>query len=176
MEVLVSGVDVIEGLVSYLDVVDPDHVRAGKSNGIAAPDVLRVELGDVNVLDDYVFDAVGEPDTLALDHTFRARADDCLVRGDHDRVETSLIVSDGRGGRIGLVVSTPIVLVDGGLAAGASSPRCATRSRDTRTSEVECLAQQNDARARISKVGDQLLVGGRSNYLSGLDEGGQYRS
>ena len=79
MEVLVSGVDVIEGLVSYLDVVDPDHVRAGKSDCIAAPDVLRVELGDVNVLDDYVFDAVGEPDALALDDTFRARADDRLV-------------------------------------------------------------------------------------------------
>jgi hypothetical protein len=75
-----------------------------------------------------------------------------------------------------LVVSAPIVLVNSGLTARASSPRCATRSRDTRTSEVECLAQQNDAGARISKVGDQLLVGGRSNDLSGLDYGGQYRS
>ena len=76
---LVSGVDGIEGLVSYLDVVDPDHVRAGKSNGIAAPDVLRVELGDVNVLDNHILDAVGQPDALALDDTFRTRADDRLV-------------------------------------------------------------------------------------------------
>ena len=106
--------------------VDPDHVGTCQSNGIAAPDVLRVELGDVNVLDDDVLDTVGKSDALALDDTFRARADDRFVRGYHDRIETSLVVSDRSGWCIGLIVSAPIVLVDGGLAARASSPWCAT--------------------------------------------------
>jgi hypothetical protein len=174
--------------------VDPDHVRASQRDRVTAPDVLRVELGDVNVLDDDVFDTevvsfeslpsflcddlrrtsipVGHPDTLALDDTFRARADNRLVGSDLDRVKTSFIVGDRGGGCVGLVVAAPIVLVDGSLAASASAPRCATRSGHGRTSEVECLAQQNDARARVSQVGDQLLVGGRSNDLSGLDDTG----
>lgn len=159
-------------LVAYLDLVDPDHVGASKSDRIAAPDVLRVKLGDVDVLDDNILNTVGHPDALALEDTFRARTDDRFVGGDLDRVKTSFIVRDRGGRRIGLVVAAPVVLVDGGLASSASAPWCTTRSRRSRTGEVECLAQQNDARARVSEVGDQLLVGGRSNDLSGLDNTG----
>ena len=36
------------------------------------------------------------------------------------------LLGDGSGGRIGLVVGAPVVLVDGDLAAGASTPRLAT--------------------------------------------------
>jgi hypothetical protein len=155
-------------------VINPNVVCSSQSNRVTTPDVLRVELGDVNVLDNHILDTVGQPDALALDDTFRPRADNRLVGGDLDGVKTSLIVGDRGGGSIGLVVSAPVVLVDGGLAAGTSAPRRATGSGDGRTGEVERLAQQNDARARVSKVGDQLLVGGRSNDLSGLDDAGQY--
>lgn len=158
--------------LARLHVINPNHVCTSQSDRVTAPDVLRVELGDVDVLNDYIGNAIGKPDALALDDTFRTRADDRLVRGDHDRVKTSLIVGDRGGGRIGLVVSAPVVLVDGGLAAGASTPGCTTRSRHSRTGEVERLAQQNNAGARISKVGDQLLVGGRGDNLSGLDDAG----
>jgi hypothetical protein len=94
--------------------------------------------------------------------------------GSASLTKTSLIIGDRGGGCVGLVVSAPVILVDGGLAAGTSAPRRATGSGDGRTREVERLAQQNDAGARVSKVGDQLLVGGRSNDLSGLDDAGQY--
>jgi hypothetical protein len=92
--------------------------------------------------------------------------------GSASLTKTSLVVGDRGGGRIGLVVSAPVVLVDGGLAARASTPRRATGSRHSRTGEVERLTQQDCSRARVSQVGDQLLVGGRSDDLSGLDDAG----
>ena len=157
----------------YLDMVDPDHVGPCQRNCVTSPDILRVELGDVDVLDDDVGNTVSHPEAFALDDTVRTRAENCLVGGDHDGVETSLVVLDRSGGCIGLVVATPIVFVDGGLAASASAPRCTTRSGCSRASEVEFLAQQNDARARVSKVRDQLIVGGRSNDLGRLIDTGQ---
>ena len=59
--------------------IDPNVVCSSQSNRVTTPDVLRVELGDVNVLDNHILDAVGQPDALALDDTFRTRADDRLV-------------------------------------------------------------------------------------------------
>lgn len=34
---------------TYLDVINPDEISAGKSDGITSPDVLWVQLSDVNV-------------------------------------------------------------------------------------------------------------------------------
>lgn len=170
------GLQAIEGLASYLDLVDPDHVGTSQRDSITTPDVLRVELSDVDVLDNDVRNTVCHPNSLALDDTVRARANDSLVGGNHDGVESSFVVRNRGRRRIGLVVPAPIVLVDGGLAASASAPRCTTRSGHGRTSEVECLAQQNDARARVSKVRDQFIVRGRGDDLSGLDDRGQLRS
>lgn len=94
-----------------LDMVDPDHVGARDGDGITAPHVLGVDLGEVDVLDDDVLDAVGHVHALALDDTGGALADQGLVGLDLDRVPRSLVICDGadRGGA-GLVVLAPLRL------------------------------------------------------------------
>lgn len=44
-----------------LAVVDPDQVGSSKSESITTPDVLRVKLSDVNILDDNVLSTIGNP-------------------------------------------------------------------------------------------------------------------
>ncbi|GMF74826.1 unnamed protein product [Aspergillus oryzae] len=72
------------------------------------------------------------------------------------------------GGSAGLVVGAPVILVDGHLAGGASSPRSATSLRGGTLSvgEVESLAQNNHTGLIVTEVGDQLIGG------SGVDGGG----
>lgn len=92
-----------------LDVVDPDHVSAGDGDSITTPDVLRVDLGEVDVLDDDVLDTVGHVDTLALDDTGGALADKRLVGLDLDGVPASLVVGQGADlGGVGLVLCAPL--------------------------------------------------------------------
>ena len=74
--------------------VDPDQVRAGKGNGITAPDVLRVEFGDVNVLHDDVFDA-GEAEAFSTNYALGAFADDGFVGLDVNGFDGGVIVGDG---------------------------------------------------------------------------------
>lgn len=62
-----------------LDVVDPDEIRAGEGNGITSPDVLWVELGDVDVLDDDVLGSVGDSETLSTDHCVGPNTNDGFV-------------------------------------------------------------------------------------------------
>jgi hypothetical protein len=58
--------DVLAADEGGLHVVDPDLASGSDDgNGISSPDVLRVELRDVNVLDDDVLSSVGDTETLA---------------------------------------------------------------------------------------------------------------
>lgn len=114
----------------YLDVIDPNHIAAIESDGIATPDVLRVELGDMNVLDDDVAGTIGDIETFALDDAFSARSNQSLVRSNVDGIESRLVVRDRSGGRIGLVVSTPVVLVDGRLTGRVGAPWGTTGAGD----------------------------------------------
>lgn len=138
------------------DVVDPDQVGAGEGDGVTSPDVLRVQLRDTDVLDDDVLHAVGHAQTLALDDSGGARAEDGLVRGDLDGAQTGLVVGDLDGGRVGLVVGAPVVLVDGLLASRASSPGSTSRlgGGTLGSGEVEGLGQHDDASLGIREVGD----------------------
>ena len=77
-----------------LDVVDPDEIRADERDGVAAPDVLRVELGDVDVLYDDV-GAAGYAEAFAADHAGGAFADDGLVVLDVDRGHACGVVGYG---------------------------------------------------------------------------------
>lgn len=148
--------DVLTGDLVGGDVVDPDQVSAGQGDGITTPDVLGVQLGDTDVLDDDVLHAVGHAQTLALDDSRGARAEDGLVRGDLDGVQTGLVVSDRDGGSVGLVVGAPVVLVDGLLASGACSPGSTSGlgSGALGSGEVEGLGQDDDASRGVGKVGD----------------------
>jgi hypothetical protein len=47
-------------------VVDPDYVGTIYGDGIAAPNVLRVQVGDVDILDDDVAGAADDAEALAL--------------------------------------------------------------------------------------------------------------
>ena len=92
--------------------VDPHHITAFQGDGIAAPYVLRVELGHMDVLDNDV-GSTGNAETTTLKDTCGSRANQGLVRRDYDRVQTSFVVGDGCSRCARLVVTTPIVLVDG---------------------------------------------------------------
>lgn len=98
------------------------HVGAVKSDGITAPDVLGVQLGDLDVLDDDVVGTRDDTETLALDHTAAALADDGLLGCNSDAKHAGIVVLDAGRRGIGLVVLAPVVLVNGHLALGSSSP------------------------------------------------------
>lgn len=148
----------------HLDVVDPDEIGAGERDGVAAPDVLRVEVRDVDVLDNHVLGTVGDTQSLALNHTRRPDADDRLVAADVDALDTSLVVGNGDGGstRTGIAVRAPTRLVDGILAAvagagvggGAATGGChAAFGAD----EVVLLVQDDDTGRGVSEPGLQLV-------------------
>lgn len=103
--------------------VDPDHVGVVQGDGITSPDVVRVKVGNVDVLDDNVGGSRHDPETLALDDTGRALTDQRLVGLDRNTQETGVVVRHAGLGGVGLVVITPAVLVDGELACGSSTPR-----------------------------------------------------
>ena len=79
----------------HLDVVNPDEISAGKSNSIATPDILWVELGDVDVsvnvrdarriergqdlLNDDVLGTVCDAETLSSDDTRASNANKRFV-------------------------------------------------------------------------------------------------
>lgn len=136
------------------DVVDPDQISAGQGDGITTPDVLGVQLGDADVLDDDVLHAVGEVETLALDDSRGAIAEDGLVGGDLDGVQTGVVVGDADGGCVGLVVGAPVVLVDSQLASRVRSPGGTTRviSRALGTGEVEGLLEHDNAGHVVREV------------------------
>lgn len=153
----------IPGRVSYLDVVDPDHVGAIQGDGITTPDVVGVEVGDVDVLDDDVGGARDDAETLALDNTGAAAADQTLVGADRDAQQAGVVVRHARLGRAGLVVVAPVVLVDGELAGRGGTPGSATRRGRGAlgAGEVERLGQHDDAGRGVAQVGDQLGRRGR---------------
>jgi hypothetical protein len=77
-------------------------VCAIESDGVAAPDVLWVQVGDVDVLYNDVGHAVDKAKTFAPDDTFIADTDDSLVASDEYGVQGSLIVSDRHFGIAGV--------------------------------------------------------------------------
>jgi hypothetical protein len=140
------------------NVVNPDEIGTIKSHGITTPDVLRVQFGDMDVLDDDVLGSL-DVETLALDDTVGTDTNNGLVRVDNDRVETSLIVGNVNLGGIRLVVVAPVVLVDGSLAAGAGTPRGTTLlgGSSLGSGEVELLVEEDNTSGRVAKHRDQLI-------------------
>lgn len=143
--------------------VDPNHVGVVQSDGITTPDVMRVKVGNVDVLDDDVGSSRDDSETLADDHTSSAGADQGLVGVDGDTQNTGRVIRNAGLGGIGLVVVTPAVQVDGKLAGGSGAPRGTSGGggRTLGSGEVEGLGQDNDTRCAVTKVRDQLSRGGR---------------
>lgn len=102
-----------------LDVVNPDLVGAIQGDSITTPDVLRVELRNVNVLDDDILNTAGQTQTLAAKDTSATNTDDGLVRSNCQALETGVVVSASRR----RVVAAPVrtVSLDGILAGAATA-------------------------------------------------------
>ena len=82
------------GRGAYSNVVDPDQVGVVNGDTVSTPDVLGVDVGDGNVLDDNVSGAANEAQTLTLDHTGRAFTEDGLVRVDGDTEGTGVVAAE----------------------------------------------------------------------------------
>ena len=108
---------------TYGNVVDPDVVCSVQGDGISAPNVFRVDIGDLNVLEDDILSSVYDSQAFAFDDTLGAIADDCLVRANSDSESSGSIVCDARDRRcIRFVVLAPLVLVNSSLASSGSTP------------------------------------------------------
>jgi hypothetical protein len=140
------------------NVINPDEIGTIKSHGVATPNVLRVQFGDMDVLDDDVLGSL-DVETLALDDTIGTDTNNGLVRVDNNRVKTSLIVGNINLGGLSLVVVAPVVLVDSSLAAGAGTPRGTTLLGGSSLSsgEVELLVEEDNTSGRVAKHRDQLI-------------------
>jgi hypothetical protein len=133
--------------LSYLAVIDPDLVGSHQRDGVSTPDVLGVELGDVNVLDDDVLGATGEPQSDSTDDSLAANTNDRLVALDLKRGERGGVV--GHRDRRVVGVGAPVRAVDGILTtvAGTSVTRgTAARGSDSarRTNEVVLLVENDN--------------------------------
>lgn len=140
--------------------VDPDHVGPIQSDSITTPDILRIQFGDVNVLDDDIADAVGQAQSLAPNDTSSANADDGLVGGNIDALDRRLVVGTG-GYR---VAAAPIgrVEVDGILASattrvGLGDTALAVGAFALTAEIVELFVNQNHARRVVRQPLCELI-------------------
>lgn len=134
--------------------IDPYEISVIQSNGITSPDVLRVEVGDHDVLDDDIGRAADDPQSLADNNTAAALTDKRLVAPHSDAQDASLVVRDRDLGCVRLVVCAPSILVDGCLAGGASAPgSTAGAAHGTLApSEVEGLREDDDTRGAVAEI------------------------
>jgi hypothetical protein len=170
VDLVVGDSDTVAGIVTKnnvlaadqrrSDVIDPYQIDVVNGDSITTPDVLGVEVRDVNVLDDDVLHTGDKAQALALDDTLAADTNDGLVGLDVDSQRGRLIVGDRHLGGIRLVVGAPVVLVDSRLAAGRRAIRSTTGLSGSTlgTSEVKRLLKVDDSRRRIGQVGHQLSV------------------
>jgi len=169
--------NVLAADVGGSNVINPDEVRAINLNGITTPNVLRVELSDVDVLNDDVLGTL-DVQTLTLDNTVGTDTNNGLVRVDSNRVQASLIVGNISLGALSLVVVAPVILVDSKLATSTSTPRSAALlgGGSLGTGEVELLVEEDDAGGAVTEHGDQLVGGlgvGTLGVASTGDFGGE---
>lgn len=150
--------DVLSADVGGRDMIDPNKISAIKGNSVSAPNILRVQFSNMDVLNNNILGSL-DIKTLALDDTIRTNTNDRLIRVDDNRVQARLIVANIDLGGIRLIVVTPIILVDSRLAARARTPgRTALLGRSALgTGKVELLVEQDDARGRVAKHRDQLI-------------------
>jgi hypothetical protein len=137
------------------------------SDGVAAPDVFRVDVGEAHVLDDDVLCVADDADALALDHALGALADQALVGANGHAEHAGFVVGDTADlGRVWLVVAAPVVFVDGLLAVGGGAPGSAAGFGDLAfgAGEVKGLGEYDDARGGVGKVALELGDSGWVNW------------
>lgn len=142
------------------NMVNPNKIRAVDLDSITTPNVLRVQLGDVDVLNDDVLSTL-DVKTLALDNTIGTDTHDRLIRVDDNGVESSLIVGNVDLGGVGLVVVAPVILVDSLLTTGTGAPRSTALlgCGSLGSGEVEFLVEEDNAGGAVTEHRDQLVGG-----------------
>jgi hypothetical protein len=98
--------------------IDPDKVGSGEAESISTPDILVVQVADLNVLYNDVL--ASKAQALALNDTLGTNAEEGLVGSDLDGRLRGLVVSDGL---LGLARSAGVL--QDSLALSSSSPACA---------------------------------------------------
>lgn len=76
----------------YLNVINPHKIRASKGDSVSSPNILWVQLSDVNVLNDDVLVAIGNSETLSSDNTFGTDTDNRFVGADFERSNSGFII------------------------------------------------------------------------------------
>lgn len=129
--------------------IDPDVGRSVESDGIASPNILRVQVPDLKVLNDHIVRASGHSESLASDHAVSAHTYDALVTSDLQRVRACFVVGDGGGGCTGLLSLAPVPCVDCQLTRRAGSVGGASDLRRSAlgASEVEGLGDDDVERS-----------------------------
>lgn len=164
-----------------LDMVQPDEVAAGHLEGVSAPDVLRVEFRDVDVLEDDVLCPTDETETLASDHTLVADTDDRLVGLDVNGIGGRNVIGDRHRwiagatpvGAVKSVLATALlellvgIVRDGYHPVDTYSTSVAVRTATILSlgalgaGEVILLVQKNDTGLIIREPGSKLIDIGR---------------
>lgn len=139
--------------------VNPDVVGTIQSDSIAAPDVLGVEFGDMDVLNDDVVCAASETQSLATKHTRTTDTDNGFVGGDLQALEAGVIV----GALGGWIVTTPVgsmgldgILAGAAAAVGVRDAALVISAGILAANKVTFLVDQDYSRGVVREPGLQL--------------------
>lgn len=152
---LLEGIWSEEKRMGYRDVINPDLVGAIERDGITTPDVLGVEISNVDVLDDDVLGTTTHSQTLALDAGLVTHAENGLVRGNINRSPGSLVPRLTRS-RLATTIGLDNLLE---LVTGAPAGTDISRLGALRGGVVKLLGEHNDARLLVGEQLGQLLDG-----------------
>ena len=103
---------------TYSNMIDPDEISSGKGESISTPDVLVVQVTDLDVLDNDVLASKGE--SLSLDNALVSNTQNGLVGTNLDGGFRSFVVGDSL-----LHLSRIASVQQNALALCSSSPGCA---------------------------------------------------
>lgn len=138
--------------------IDPNIGRAVESDSITAPNVLGVEIPDLEVLDNHVVGASSDTEAFAQNDTISPDPQNSLVARHHEGVPGCSVI-----GHLSLWCSfgAPVVRIDGQLTCGCSPVGSTSGLRGFAfgASEIESLGDDNVQRALLTKVVGQLSVG-----------------
>jgi hypothetical protein len=140
------------------NMVNPNKIGVIEGNSIAAPDLLRVKVRDMNVLDNNILNTLCDIKALALDNPLASYADETLVRSYENGIQCSIVILDTDLGRVRLIVGTPVILIDGKLT-GRSCTIGSTASgagRAFSSSKVKGSVQDNNSGRRVAEIGHEL--------------------
>lgn len=135
--------------------INPDLVGAIERNSITTPDILGVEVGNVDVLDDDVLDTTTHSQTLALDTSLVTHTENGLIRGNINRSPSSLVPRLTRSRLATTIILNNLLELVACAPAGADISRLGA----LRGGVVKLLGENNDTRVLVGEQLGQLLDG-----------------